>query len=83
MVGTFIRDVLCSEFDCPDVSSPLNLSILRYNVRSRNILWENTHHTNNGQNSPINRAQRLFNELSVHFDFSLGRNKVRLGAKAN
>jgi hypothetical protein len=72
-----ISDVLCGKLDCPKILCNVKLVVPFYNTRNRMLLAEVSHRTNYGQNEPLNRMIRTFNEFSEDFEFGASRYAMR------
>ena len=74
----FIFDTLSGAIDCPELLARINLHVPSRSLRHRNMLWIAMHRTTYGQNNPIDRCCRRFNETSDLYDFNMSKNRFKL-----
>ena len=63
--ATFMYKLVNDIIDVPSLKENIRVNESRYMTRNRNVVLINNHSTNYGQNAPMTRLLRLFNE---HFD---------------
>lgn len=73
----FVSDLLCSNIDCPELLSQLNINTRRRVLRSHAFLTIEPSRTNYGMNEPVRNMCRVFETCYDVFDFNLSRNVIR------
>lgn len=70
----FVFDVLSGNLDCPELLQRINFSVPSRSLRRHSALWLPRHRTNFGENNPIDRCCRKFNEIAHLHEFGISKN---------
>jgi hypothetical protein len=69
----FVFDIISNHIDCNSLLQEINFHAPARRLRNPRLLWIPGHRTDYGNNNPLNKCCRLFNDVCDVFDFTVSK----------